>query len=32
MLHKETKQLVIEKKLDMWNNNIVDKANQDFLR
>ena len=28
-LHKEVKQLVIEKKLDMWNN-IVEKANQDF--
>ena len=28
-LRKEVKQLVIEKKLDMWNN-IVEKANQDF--
>ena len=28
-LHKEVKQLVIEKKLDMWNN-IVENANQDF--
>ena len=28
-LCKEVKQLVIEKKLDMWNN-IVEKANKDF--
>ena len=28
-LRKEVKQLVIEKKLDMWDN-IVEKANQDF--
>ena len=28
-LRKGVKQLVIEKKLDMWNN-IVEKANQDF--
>ena len=28
-MRKEVKQLVIEKKLDMWNN-IVEKANQDF--
>ena len=28
-LCKEVKQLVIEKKLDMWNN-IVQKANQNF--
>ena len=28
-LRKEVKQLVIEKKLDMWNN-IVEKANQEF--
>ena len=28
-LRNEVKQLVIEKKLDMWNN-IVEKANQDF--
>ena len=27
-LHKEVKQLVIKKKLDMWNN--IEKANQDF--
>ena len=30
-MRKEVKQLVIKKKLDMWNNNfIVEKANQDF--
>ena len=28
-MRKEVKQLVIKKKLDMWNN-IVEKANQDF--
>ena len=28
-LRKEVKQLVIEKKLGMWNN-VVKKANQDF--
>ena len=28
-LRKEVKQLVIKKKLDMWNN-IVEKENQDF--
>ena len=29
-LHKEVKQLVIEKKLDMWRVGIVEKVNQDF--